>query len=79
MKSTPADKNLLLCKLVNTFLMRHNKWQADGQPGPSYEETCAPKTLPEPPTWSHTHILTQFLGLAFEMFCLRRHKSEAES
>lgn len=28
MKSTLADKNRLRCKLVNTFLMRHNKWQA---------------------------------------------------
>lgn len=56
MKSTPADKNLLLCKLVNTFLMRHNKWQADGQPGPSYEETCAPKTPPGATDLvAHTH------------------------
>lgn len=30
MKSTLADKNRLRCKLVNTFLMRHNKWQALG-------------------------------------------------
>jgi len=41
MKSTPADKNLLLCKLVNTFLMRHTQQVAGGWTA-SYEEKFWP-------------------------------------
>lgn len=77
MKSTLADKNRLRCKLVNTFLMRHNKWQTLGQA--SEQGSMAGQVMSKllAHTHSHsrtlTHILTHFwpfalFAVAFEMF-----------
>lgn len=86
MKSTLADKNRLRCKLVNTFLMRHNKWQTLGQAklagramGQGQGKLWANFWLTHSHTHWHTFGHSCCLPLLLKCCCRCLHKSKRKT